>query len=293
MGSIYALGCAFSWSLGVILFKKCHGHISPLGLNLIKNLYAAFFLGITMFLATGSLMPESSRSDLIILAVSGVLGIGIADGLFLICLNIIGASKTAMVECLYAPSIALFSALFIGEILEFYDAVGIFLVVGAVVLMSLKGGNSQKGNVPQSRVVFGIALGSLGVLAIALGVVIAKPVLARAHLIEVVTYRMVFGLIASSFVLTIRARRRVILREILHFPNQLLLITTSFVGTYLAIVLWLAGFKYSTTVTAATLNQMSTFITVGLAYLLLKEEITKTQVFATIIAATGALIVVL
>ena len=41
------------------------------------------------------------------MVVSGALGIGVADTMFFECLERLGASKTAVVECLYSPVVIL------------------------------------------------------------------------------------------------------------------------------------------------------------------------------------------
>ena len=66
----------------------------------------------------------------------------------------------------------------------------------------------------------------------------------------------------------------------------------TFFGSYLSLVCWLGGFKYSHADTAALLNQMSTVFIVILASLLLKEPLTRMKLAAVGMALLGAIIVI-
>jgi drug/metabolite transporter (DMT)-like permease len=53
-----------------------------------------------------------------------VVGIALSDTFFFQCLNLLGASLTAVVDCLYSPFVILFSFLFLGERLSFRQILG-------------------------------------------------------------------------------------------------------------------------------------------------------------------------
>ena len=55
--------------------------------------------------------------DAAALVASGAVGIGVADTLFFRALNLLGASRSAVVECGYTPAVVFFSILFLGEAL--------------------------------------------------------------------------------------------------------------------------------------------------------------------------------
>ena len=65
----------------------------------------------------------------------------------------------------------------------------------------------------------------------------------------------------------------------------------SFLGTYLSVVLWLAGFKYTLAGRAAIYNQLSTIIIVILARIFLKEPLNKKKIIGVILAISGAIVV--
>jgi drug/metabolite transporter (DMT)-like permease len=64
-------------------------------------------------------------------------------------------------------------------------------------------------------------------------------------------------------------------------------------GAYLALIVWVAGMKYTTAITASVLNQLSTLIVVLLATLFLKEALTLPKVAAMVLGIAGSVLVLL
>jgi drug/metabolite transporter (DMT)-like permease len=67
--------------------------------------------------------------------------------------------------------------------------------------------------------------------------------------------------------------------------------TGTLMGSYFALIFWLAGLKFTNAGTAAILNQTSTVYVLILATVILKESFTKRKVVATGMAVSGILIV--
>ena len=63
-------------------------------------------------------------------------------------------------------------------------------------------------------------------------------------------------------------------------------------GNYIALVLWVAGMKYTTASRAAVLNQLSVIFIFIMATVLLKEKMTRQRLAAIMIALTGAYLVI-
>jgi len=72
LGEMMALGAALTSSVSVILFKRSEA-ISPLGLNLFKNVADTILLAVTLVLLGEGMDLERSTEDWLRLAASGVL----------------------------------------------------------------------------------------------------------------------------------------------------------------------------------------------------------------------------
>ena len=82
MGDFYALLTAVCWSIAVILFDISSKNMGSLQMSLIKNLIGVIgFIFTIIFLKIP--VPQFSNLEIILLLISGLIGVGIADLMFL------------------------------------------------------------------------------------------------------------------------------------------------------------------------------------------------------------------
>lgn len=280
-GSIFALSCALTWSLSVILFKKTGDDLNPIVLNLLKNCFGLALMVPTVCLIEDS-FPVVPLRDLGILAVSGLLGIGLADAMVLKALKDIGASRMAVVECVYSPFVLLLSILFLGEALTPTRLIGGTMVVSALLLVSAPTAGAQA-----PRRSAGFLWGIAGLLATAAGIVMIKPLFATIPLFHIIVIRMVAGVVASLATFAFVQNKRAALGELLRVERKPLMLVACVLGTYVSMILWVAGFKYNDAGIAAVLNQTSTIFTVLFASFFLKERMSPAKWTAAALAAAG------
>jgi len=287
-GEILSLLTAVVWAAAVVLFKKSGEKVHPIGLNFFKDVFAIALLVPTMLLTAKSLMPDVPLSDWLILLGSGALGIGIADTMFFQSLNILGAGRSSIVDCLYSPFIIGLSILWLGESLDTIQIVGVVMILSAVLAIS---GEKETDHLTRGQLLLGILLGVLAMAAMAVGIVIAKPVLDRNELLWVTTTRLVGGVLVLVVILLLHPERLTILRSIATTGHRRYTLAGAFLGGYLSMIIWLAGMKYTQASISAALNQTSNIFIFILAALFLHERITPVRLFAIIIGIAGAIIV--
>ncbi len=290
-GSLYALATAVTWAVAVVLFKKSGDGMAPAALNYFKNL-----VGLLLFLATfpvlgEELLPSAPATDVILLLISGAVGIGVADTLLFRSLNLLGAARSAIVSCLYAPFIVLFSWSVLGERLSPWIAAGGLLVVAGVALTGFEKHTSGLG---RAQLVEGIFLGAAATGLMGISIVVAKPVLEVHSILWSTTARMVGGVgVLSVFALGSRRIRAQVLSALRPSPIWRYALPGSFIGTYVALLFWIGGFKYATAITASILNQTSTLWMVLLAALFLGERVTAAKLTAVVLGFVGAVLVLI
>lgn len=290
-GEIFSVLCAAGWSVGVILFRMSGYSISATSLNLFKNVLASTLLLITMLIFGISFCCTGIEPiEYAILIFSGIIGIALADTLFFVSLNILGASLSAIVDCLYSPLTILFAYILIGERMLFWDYVGGAIIISAVFIISAR---SESIGIKSRDLIKGILIGALSMALMAVGIVMAKPILDKTPVLWSATLRLLGATVMLSLYTLVRPDRKKIWRVFIPGAHWKVAFPASFIGAYLAMMLWIAGMKYTQASIAAILNQMSTIFIVVLAVIFLKEKLTLKKTVAVVLAVAGAVMVVL
>jgi drug/metabolite transporter (DMT)-like permease len=287
LGSIFALTSAFLWASAVILFKKSGDVFSPVSLNIYKSIVALILVSITMLILDIPMFPDKPINDWLLLAVSGFIGITLADLFFFMALNRLGAGLVAIVECLYLPSVIFFSFIMLNENLSIGDIMGGILVLTAVVVGSMKKKSldeTLESKIPLS----GIFIGCLSMIFLACGIVMIKDLLERTDVFWATLVRVASASVSLFALILFHPKRKQYFRELKFSKAWLTALPASVIGNYLALLCWVAGMKYTTAPRAAILNQMSTIFIFILAAVFLKEKITMNKSIAILLALTGA-----
>jgi drug/metabolite transporter (DMT)-like permease len=288
MGEFYALACALVWAFAVICFRRSGESMPPLALNLFRvGLSTALFL-VTLAATGRSLFGRAPAGDYALLLGSGVVAIALSDTLFHAALNRVGAGINAVVDTLYSPFTALGAFLFLGERLDAWQVGGMALVIGSVVVASRL--DPPRGT-PRRTMAAGVLLGVASMASLAAGVVMAKPVLAGADVVWATAVRQVGALAVLLPAALLAPGRRARLRALRPGPGWRYAVPGTVLGSYVALIFWIAGMKHTAVGKAAVLNQTSTIYTLVLAALLLGERFTRRTALAAALALGGVLLV--
>jgi len=290
LGEIYALAAPLCWSVAIILFLKTGEHVPPLALNLFKNILALILFALTLMVTGTAFLQDQPLSLYLLLIVSGVIGIGISDTLFFMTLNRVGAGLQAIINTSYSPSIIFLSFLFLGERLSSVQLLGVAAILSAVLsIVWVRRGTKE--DIPRSQLYAGIALGVSATFTQAISIVMIKPVLGEMPLIWANFWRLLGGL--GTMVLMMGGMRSqwASLRTLRAGRVWRTMIPASVIGTYVSLLFWLGGMKYTQASTAAALNQTSTLWTFLLAVILLHEPLTPRRIFGLCCGIAGVVLV--
>lgn len=288
IGETFSLLTALVWGVAVILFKKSGEKVHPVALNTFKNTLALVLVLPTMHLFGQSLFHQAPPGEYLLLMLSGAIGIGIADTLFFKSLNQIGAGLTAIVVCLYSPFIIGLSMIWLGERLTILQLAGALMVVLAVLSTTRKG---AFGAITRRDILQGILWGVLATACMAVGIVMIKPILTRSPLFWATEVRLIGAVPALGLVILFHPLKRRVVSSINSPGSWGYLVSGSLVGAYVAMVLWLAGMKYTQASISSALNQTSAIFVVLLAAIFLGEPLTFRRVGAVSLAVMGAILV--
>ena len=267
IGEACSIGAALSWAGGVIVYKRLGETLSPLTLNLAKNVLVLGMIAPTVLLVHGPQIPALPASAIALSLVSGVLGIALADTLYFRALNTLGAGRMGIVGNFYSPFVIVLSFVLLGERLNGLQLAGFALVSGGVLIVSSHDPHKRLSRAELRR---GAMLGVTAVLLMASAIVMVKRILEVQPLLWIVLLRLIGGVVGMLVLFAWR-------REPLPIPGRgihlrwPLLVLAAFLGQYVSMVLWMAGYKYTEASVAAVLNETASVFIVLLAPLFLRE----------------------
>lgn len=268
LGEAFSIGSAACWALGVVFYRRLGDRLPPVALNLLKNYIVVALMLPTVLVVHGTTLPRFEGWTLALTLLSGILGISVADTLYFKALNTLGAGRIGVLGNLFSPFVILLSFLFLGERLTLLQFCGFLLVMFGVLLVNQRRSDDA---LPAASVRRGLVYGVLAIALNATGIVMIKPVLEHEPFFWVALLRMLAALLPMLWLARLLpAHHRVPpLREV---PWRLL-VTAALLGQYLAMLLWLGGYKYTSASVASVLNETASIFILLFAWLLLGEPL--------------------
>ena len=137
--------------------------------------------------------PNFSGSELLTLFISGILGILIADALFLESLRRLGSGLSAVVSTIYSPAIFIIAFVLYNETISLESYFGGFLVVSGIAISVYK----VPKKITRENLYVGIFFGIFANILTAYSVLIVKPVMVDNSIVYVALYRFSVGLLTA------------------------------------------------------------------------------------------------
>ena len=247
IGESAALTAALLWAVSSVIYSRLGLNIPPLRLNLYKGIMAIAFIAITL-LIQGAALTNISASTIILLTLSGVIGIGLGDTAYFSALNSLGARRTLLLETSSPPIGALLALIFIGEQLTVNSWCGILLtIIGIAWVISER---NPVDNLSLSR--RGVIWGILAAIAQALGAVISRFALVQSEIspLESTLIRLIGGTIIVVALLFLPANKQTSIK--LSRRSLGIIAIAAFGSTYLGIWLQQTSLKFAPTGIAQT-----------------------------------------
>ena len=287
-GELFALSSAICWATAVILYKAAGESLTAHSLNLAKNLVGILFLVPTAFFVHGFDWPSLSGWHWAILIASGYFGIAVADTWYLQALRTLGAGRTAIIASLYSPFVVLLAIIFLGERLVGWQWFGFVLVLLGILTVVYQRHYSE---LDRATLTKGLTFASASVFLTAAGVVAMKPILAADGFFWIVALRLLAGTAGMVLLLMVRGRLSHFVSEVQDGEHRWpTIVTAGFIGTYLALIFWLAGFKYADASVASVLNETANVFIVIMAFVFLGEALSRRRMAGIALTFSGVLI---
>ena len=295
-GYLAALCSAFLWSIAVVTFKSVSKDLSPFLINSVKNSIAfILFILVFNFLGLPFWYDGFILNDYLIIIVSGILGMGIGDSLFIYALSRIKANQVAIIDTM-APVINYFlSFIILGTILNLSQTIGSLIVIIAILFITYENKlDKNQENVDK----IGIALQLIATVTSCYGIVLLKPVLNKVGdsiqlQIWITVFRLLPGMLIAWIIFFSQKNSMLLLLKIKNRDILKKMFLGSFLGTFMALSFWIIGYaNIPEPPIASIIGQTAViFITVFSSFFL-KEKITVIKSISILVAILGVMIVI-
>lgn len=180
-GELAALSGALFWAVATVLYRRAGERIPARELNLVKGLVALALLGATLLLMGDSLAAVDPWA-LVLILLSGAIGIGLGDTAYFESLQDLGARRALLLGTLAPPLAGLIAWILLGETLSASAWLGIAVTVAGVAWVVTERQAATPTHRPAPRLLRGLLFGLVAVLAQAGGVVLSRAAFVQTDL---------------------------------------------------------------------------------------------------------------
>lgn len=130
IGELAALGAAICWTVSAVLYKEALLKAKPISANIVRLSCTSVIL-LASLIVVGKLGVLTSMPvyAVVLACVSGIIGLGVGDTLYLMSLNLVGVARAVPITCTY-PLFNLLWAIFLVK-----EPVTLSVVLGAIVIV--------------------------------------------------------------------------------------------------------------------------------------------------------------
>jgi DME family drug/metabolite transporter len=157
-GELTALGAALSWTASALLYRKALQETQPISANVVRLVLTSTIL-IAFIAVVGKLGSFATLpyNVVVLAAVSGIIGLGVGDTLYMVSLKMVGVARAVPITCTYPLFTLLFAFTLAGQPPALTVSLGAVLIVVGIWLVSIE----RDSNATASRklLLFGVVMG--------------------------------------------------------------------------------------------------------------------------------------
>lgn len=288
IGEIAAVLTAACWSFNSVVFTIAGKRVGSSSVNALRIWIALLFqIAIHLFLFQSLFPFELGSRKVLLLALSGVIGLVVGDACLFEAYLLIGP-RLAMLMMLTAPIFsAILAWIFLGEVLSLLEIGAIMITVVGIGWVVSEIHNSKE-NRPKKYLI-GIVLGLAGGMGQAVGLLLSKVGMdGGVSPISANHVRIIFAaltlLIINIFRKTLVSR----IRQLKNYRIALALVSGALAGPVIGVILSLVAIVHTHIGVASTLMSISPVLLIPVSHYLFKEKITWRAVIGTLVALFGA-----
>ena len=137
IGELAALGAAISWTISAILYKEALLTTKPISANIVRLTSTSIILIASLaIIGKFGVLTGLPTYAVVLACVSGIIGLGFGDTLYMVSLKQIGVSRAVPITCTYPLFNLLWAVLLVGESVTLPVVLGTAAIVMGIWLLS-------------------------------------------------------------------------------------------------------------------------------------------------------------
>jgi len=136
MGELAALGAAICWTVSAIMYKKALFKAKPVSANIVRLLCTSIILVACLaIIGRFGVLMNLPAYAVVLACVSGIIGLGFGDTLYMMSLKLIGVARAVPITCVYPLFNLLWAVFLVGEPITLSVVLGAATIVFGIWLL--------------------------------------------------------------------------------------------------------------------------------------------------------------
>jgi drug/metabolite transporter (DMT)-like permease len=286
-GPTAALGAAMIWAFTSILFTAAGRNVVPVATNLFKTAAATLLFAVALLIRDGVPWdPGLDTRQLVLLGLSGVVGLGIGDSFLFAGYQLLGTRRAMLVQSTHPIFGTVLAVFFFGELPTVLQFLGIATVLAGLILVLGDGHHRRKVVDPAQRRK-GLIFGLLAAMGQAAGAMLAKEALFEADAFGATQIRVLGGALSLIVFALVRRQLGAWIRGLLQ-PQVLWRVSAaSVLGPFIAVFLMLYSIQNAKAGVALTLLATAPVWLLPLGAIFQSDRPSKQEVAGVLVAVAG------
>ncbi len=137
IGEIAALGASISWAIAPILYRKALLSTKPLSANIVRcATNAGVLVAFLLIFGLAGTLAALPMKTMVLVIVSGVIGLGVGDTLYMIGLKYVGVSRAVPLAATYPLFSLIWATTLLGQPLSIVEVAGALIILFGILLLS-------------------------------------------------------------------------------------------------------------------------------------------------------------
>jgi drug/metabolite transporter (DMT)-like permease len=287
-GEIAALLTSVFWTITGLSFEVASRRVGSLSVNMIRLVMAFVFLGIFTWISRGIPFPVDAGSHAWIwLSISGLIGFVFGDYFLFRAFAMLSSRVTMLIMTLVPPITALIGWLFLKEVMNPRELLGMFMVVGGIGMAIMSRNPENKKKIRLNYPLKGLFFALLGTIGQAVGLVLSKYGMKEYDPFAATHIRIFAGMIGFA-VIVILLKKQGLINTALKDKRGLSFITLgSIFGPFLGVSFSLVAVQNTATGVAATLMSLMPVLLIPPSILFFKHKITWPEIAGAFLSVIG------